>query len=55
MKTDEMKEVAGNILKHPLQHKSLKTPFIVACDVETMFLDKDDQLKLRKLRKSKDN
>ena len=55
MKTDEMKEVAGNILKHSLQNKSLKSPFIVACDVETMFLDKDNQLKLRKLRKSKDN
>ena len=55
MKTDEMKEVAGNISKHSLQYKSLKSPFIVACDVEIMFLDKDDQLKLRKLRKNKDN
>ena len=34
-----MEEVAGNILKHSLQYKSLQAPFIIVYKFETVFVE----------------
>ena len=49
--TDKKEKVAGDILKHLLQNKSMQLLLIVVYDFETMTVETDDPSKPEELRK----
>ena len=51
--TDKKEKVAGDILKHLLQNKSMQLLLIVVYDFETMTVETDDPSKPEELRKNK--
>lgn len=50
--TNEMEEMAGNITKHQIRNNYLHSHFFIACNVETMIVETNNQSKLEELRKN---